>query len=360
VTAGGGFGFIAAGESAIIILIGRKSKSKHAGYDSVQTLKTELKIAESALGTPSQISIPIGVGFLGWQLETAADLLPIALEARVKAIWFAFGNNLGQWVDFVRNYDALKHDGHKTLVFAQISTAEEAQQASNEWQVDVVVAQGLPFLLFGFLYICLMDSKGIESGGHGYSSAPPLFTLVPSVISSLGADGPPLLAAGGLSHGEHVASLLTLGAAGAVLGTRFLLTPESLYTNAQKQALLAAKESSTVRTLAFDCARGTLGWPSGVDGRALFNDTVKDYDNDVSIDDVKKKFIDGVASGDAHRMLVWAGTAVALMTEIKSAKVSHSLKEPSPLTFVLQAIMEELHQGIVERLMASSALVEDG
>jgi nitronate monooxygenase len=166
---------------------------------------------------------------------------------------------------------------------------------------------------------------GIESGGHGHGSAPPLLALVPSIIANSPPDGPPLLAAGGLSHGAHVASLLTLGAAGAVLGTRFLLTPESLYTAAQKQALLAASESATVRTLAFDRARGTLEWPSGVDGRALYNDTVTDDDNGVSIDEVKKKFLDGVAKGDAHRMLVWAGTSVGLMTEVKDAKASRSI-----------------------------------
>jgi nitronate monooxygenase len=114
------------------------------------------------------------------------------------------------------------------------------------------------------------------------------------------------------------------------------LTPESLYTDAQRQALLAAKDSSTVRTLAFDRARGTLGWPNGVDGRALFNDTVKDDDNGVSIDEVKKNFAEGVAKGDANRMLVWAGTGVSLMTEVKDAKVSCSIKEAVIVDILLQ------------------------
>lgn len=112
-----------------------------------------------------------------------------------------------------------------------------------------------------------------------------------------------------------------LGAGGVVLGTRFLLTPQSLYTDAQKQALLAAKSSSAVRTLAFDRARGTLSWPSGVDGRALFNATVKDVDDGKSIDEVKKMFLEGVANGDPDRMLVWAGMGVGEMTTIKDAKV---------------------------------------
>ena len=100
----------------------------------------------------SPATIPIGVGYLGWQLEKAnspaIELLSIALEARVQAVWFAFGKDLGRWVEFVRNHDGRSRNGHKTLVFAQISTIEEAQRAISEWQVDVVVAQGLSSLLF--------------------------------------------------------------------------------------------------------------------------------------------------------------------------------------------------------------------
>jgi len=311
VTAGGGFGFLA------------------AGYDGAEIFKKELNTARSDLGLQSQTPLPIGVGYLAWQLEKpnspAVELLSIALDTRVQAVWFAFGSDLGRWVEFVRGHDKRSGNSHKTLVFAQISTLEEAKKAISEWKVDVVVAQG------------------IESGGHGHTSAPSLLTLVSSIIANSPIDGPPLLGAGGLSHGAHVASLLTLGTAGAVLGTRFLLTPESLYTDAQRQALLAAKDSSTVRTLAFDRARGTLGWPNGVDGRALFNDTVKDDDNGVSIDEVKKNFAEGVAKGDANRMLVWAGTGVSLMTEVKDAK----------------AVVQELHQEIAERLRTSFALVVD-
>ena len=84
-------------------------------------------------------------------------------------------------------------------------------------------------------------------------------------------NGPPLLAAGGISSGSQIASLLTLGASGVVLGTLFLLSPESLYSNAQRQALLDAESSQSVRTMAFDHARNTLGWPEGIDGRGLRN-----------------------------------------------------------------------------------------
>lgn len=121
---------------------------------------------------------------------------------------------------------------------------------------------------------------GIESGGHGSSEAPPLNTLISSIISSFdsfprslaaSARKTPIIAAGGLSTGHSIAPLLTQGAAGAVVGTRFLLASESFYTPAQRAALIAAKGTDTVRTMSFDEARGTTGWPKNVDGRGLRN-----------------------------------------------------------------------------------------
>ena len=135
-------------------------------------------------------------------------------------------------------------------------------------------------------------------------------------------DGPPVLAAGGLATGSQVAYFLALGAAGAVLGTRFLMTPESLYSDAQKKVLVAAKSDMTVRTMAFDLARGTLDWPAGVDGRAIYNDTVRDVDDGVDIEIVKEKFQAGVRDGNPDRMLVWSGMGVGLVSEIKDAEVS--------------------------------------
>jgi nitronate monooxygenase len=112
---------------------------------------------------------------------------------------------------------------------------------------------------------------GVEAGGHGYGNAPPMRPLLSSILAVTPDDRPPTIGAGGLATGKDVAELLALGAAGAVLGTRFLLTPESLYTNAQRQALIDANSTASVRSMAFDQARGTLGWPSGVDGRGLRN-----------------------------------------------------------------------------------------
>ncbi|KZT27775.1 NPD-domain-containing protein [Neolentinus lepideus HHB14362 ss-1] len=269
---------------------------------------------------------PIGVGFIAWILEkgtpSSTDLLDVALENRVKAIWLAFGNSLGKWVSYIRDYDQRRADGHKTLIFAQLSSVEEALVAVNDWKVDILVAQG------------------IESGGHGRASAPPLLTLISSLLEVVPQNGPLIVAAGGLANGGHVAACLTLGASGVAMGTRFLLTPESLYTDAQRMALIAAGTDSTVRSFVFDRARGTLGWPTGIDGRALMNQTVRDVEAGVPIEDVQRAFRQGVEDGDPSRMLIWAGTGVSLMNQIKGAT----------------DVVAELHQEVVDHLERASLI----
>lgn len=164
-------------------------------------------------------------------------------------------------------------------LFIQVSTVPDVRRALTEWDADVIVVQGTYSRYNRSKRIVLTTSTrpGNEAGGHGVAASLPLLTLFPllanevALYSRAGRPKPPVLAAGGLATGAHVASLLALGAAGAVLGTRFLLSPESKYTDSQRAALLAAPSALSVRTMAFDEARGTLGWPAGVDGRGLRN-----------------------------------------------------------------------------------------
>ena len=103
------------------------------------------------------------------------------------------------------------------------------------------------------------------------STSLPLMIILPLIISAISSKNTPIVAAGGVATGAQIASLLILGASGVALGTRFLLSPESLYSDIQRHALISAESSLSVRTLAFDYVRDTLDWPKGIDGRALRN-----------------------------------------------------------------------------------------
>jgi nitronate monooxygenase len=285
------------------------------------------------------------------------ELLSIALNSNVKAIWFAFGNEMSRWVEYVRDHDRKSGNKFNTVVFAQISSPEQALVAINDWKVDVIVAQGCFPSHHAHPFSHRVCSSGIEAGGHGHSSAPPLFTLIPAIASVLPNDPPPLIAAGGLSKGAHVASVLTLGAIGVALGTRFLLSPESLYSDNKKRALINA--NATARTMAFDLVRGSLGWPAGVDGRGLYNLTVEEFEKGISLEEMKNKY----SPDDPDRMVVWAGTGVALMTVAKPAKVLICVEHrTTTTTFILyfpQDIVLELHQDCMAHLKQALSLINE-
>ncbi|KAJ9117629.1 hypothetical protein QFC22_004479 [Naganishia vaughanmartiniae] len=167
-----------------------------------------------------------------------------------------------------------------------------------------------------------------EAGGHGSSTSPPLLNLLPSISAALPSftplnpSTPPfLLGAGGLSSGAHLAALFTLGAHGAVYGTRFLLTPESTYSATRKSVLRQAGHGSTTRSMAFDEARNTLDWPNGVDGRGIVNETVKDYQaGQEGMHERQERYTKADKEDDKERLIVWAGTGVGDVREITPAE----------------------------------------
>lgn len=134
-----------------------------------------------------------------------------------------------------------------------------------------------------------------------------------------------IVAAGGISTGSQIAALLTMGADGVVLGTRFLFTHECAYSAAKKELLLKADLGATVRTLAFDDVNRTNKWPPFHDGRAISNQIMDDFNAGLSLEERLKNFDESAARGDNSRLLVWAGVGAGLTTEIKAASVSLGL-----------------------------------
>jgi nitronate monooxygenase len=69
--------------------------------------------------------------------------------------------------------------------------------------------------------------------------------LVPRVVDAVRV---PVIAAGGIADGRGLVAALALGAAGALLGTRFVATREATAPEFQKKALLEAEAEATAMT----------------------------------------------------------------------------------------------------------------
>ena len=84
-----------------------------------------------------------------------------------------------------------------------------------------------------------------------------------------------------------------------------------------------------------------LGWPSGIDGRAIANDIWTDYVEGAPLEERLKRFDDGKARGEKERVVVWAGAGVGLTKEIKGAG----------------EVVREIHEEAVARIRRAQTLL---
>ena len=114
-------------------------------------------------------------------------------------------------------------------VWEQVGTPEAARRAVDDG-VDLIIAQGS------------------EAGGHCYGHLP-LSVVVPAVVDAV--DGTLVLAAGGIVDGRGLAAALALGADGASVGTRLMVTPESDVADEYKERVVQCQGLDTVLSSMF-------------------------------------------------------------------------------------------------------------
>ncbi len=111
--------------------------------------------------------------------------------------------------------------------------------------------------------------QGAEAGGHVQSSTR-LDRLLQESLRIAGEI--PVIAAGGLSSGADIAHVMSAGASGVMLGTRFVATIESGAHQVYKDRLLAARAEDAALTVCFDG-----GWPNAPH-RTLRNATLERWE----------------------------------------------------------------------------------
>jgi nitronate monooxygenase len=233
-------------------------------------------------------SKPWGVGFQTW--GTTPATVEQALVLRPRAIMLSFGDP--------RPLAKLIRAAGIALII-QVTDLDEARQAM-EAGADVIVAQGT------------------EAGGHGGRRS--TLPFVP-IVADLAAPTP-VLAAGGIADGRGVAAALALGAAGALLGTRFLATPEALGPSSVAKAVIEHGGEDTERSRVSDIAMGAP-WPPKYPARTLRNqffDRWYGREDELAADPAARHaYREAVARGDLPARPVWASEAIDLITEITPA-----------------------------------------
>ncbi len=278
----GGMAWVATAELAAAVSNAGALGIIGAGSMTPEILDAEIKKARSLTSRPFGVNLML-------LLPHIEDLIEVVIENKVPVVTTGAGNP-GPFVD------RLKENGIKVVpVIPSVALAKRMEKLG----VDAIIAEGN------------------EAGGH----IGPLTTmvLIPQVVQEVSL---PVIAAGGIATGAGLAAALSLGAEGVQMGTRFIASTECTVHPAYKEAILKAKDRSTVVT----------GQSIGIPVRVLKNKLTRLYEI------WEKEFMEGkrtkeeieelgvgmlrkaAREGDVENGSVMSGAVAGLVSEIKPAK----------------------------------------
>lgn len=230
-----------------------------------------------------------GIGLMTWAVEKRPELLDAALTAKPFAIALSFGD--------------------PTPYAARIRNAgvELISQVQDERSALLAEAAGATLLV----------AQGTDAGGHtGSVGTLPLLQIVLDAVKV------PVVAAGGIATGRGLAAVLAAGAAGAWIGTAFLVAEEARNSAAARERLLEAKETETRLTAVFDVAQG-IPWPPEFRGRALRNSFAERWDGHepaLAADAEARRQLAAARKDEDYRTAyLYAGQAVGMLHRVEPA-----------------------------------------
>ena len=215
----------------------------------------------------------------------ADDVAKVVVEEGIKVVTTGAGNS-------EKYMDMWKAAGIKVIsVVASVALARRMEK----YGADAVVAEGM------------------ESGGHiGEQTT---MTLVPQVVDAVSI---PVIAAGGIGDGRGIAAAFMLGAEAVQIGTRFVVSKESIVHENYKQRVIKAKDIDSTVT----------GRSHGHPVRCLRNQMTREYQK---LEAEGKSFEEleyltlgtlrkAVQEGDVTNGTVMAGQIAGLINKEQSCK----------------------------------------
>lgn len=160
-----------------------------AGSMHPEVLREHIVKCRAATDKPFGVNIPL-------MYPEIEAIMKIVAEEHVPVVFTSAGSP-SKWTGFL-------HD--KGIKVAHVVSSARFAEKCEAAGVDAVVAEGF------------------EAGGHNGREETTTLCLVPSVRRAVSL---PLIAAGGIATGEAMYAVMSLGAEGVQVGTRFALTVES-------------------------------------------------------------------------------------------------------------------------------------
>lgn len=269
-------------------------------------------LAKEIEATRRKTRFPFGVNLIT-VAPSFRDHIEVVIREKAPFVFFAGSIPSG------KDIEQVKASGAKLICFAPVLSLARR-----------LIKQGVDALVI----------EGNEAGGH----IGPVATSVLAQEFLLSITEVPVFVAGGIGTGEMIAQYLMLGAAGAQLGTRFVVADECVAHPRFKEAFIKAQARDAMPTTQFDASLPTIPV------RAIVNEGTKDF-NRLQFDLLSK-----VKSGELPREEAqvrleefWVG---ALRRAVVDGDIEHgSLMAGQSVAFVkkVQPVSE-----IIEDLVAAA------
>ena len=214
-------------------------------------------LAKEIAATRRKTNLPFGVNLIT-VAPNFRDHIDVVIRERAPFVIFAGSIPSG------KDIEQVKAAGARLLCFAPVLSLARR-----------LIKQGVDALVI----------EGNEAGGH----IGPVATSVLAQEFLLSITEVPIFVAGGIGTGEMIAQYLTLGAAGAQLGTRFVVAEECVAHPRFKEAFIKAQARDAMPTAQFDPSLPTIPV------RAILNEGSRDFNR------LQLELLNKVKSGEIPR-----------------------------------------------------------
>lgn len=244
----------------------------------IDILRNEIKKAKAITENPFGVNLML-------MMPNIEEQIDVCIEEGVKVVTTGAGNP-GVYME------KLKAAGIKVIpVVASVALAKRMEKIG----ADAVVAEGM------------------EAGGHiGEITT---MALVPQIAEAVSI---PVIAAGGIGGGKQFLAAFALGAEGVQVGTKFLVADECNVHDNYKEAIIKAKDRSTVATGNY------TGHPVRVINNKLAKEMLEMEKHGASVEELEKlgtgKLRLAAVEGDVKEGSVMSGQVASMVTKRESVK----------------------------------------
>ncbi|WP_371369800.1 enoyl-[acyl-carrier-protein] reductase FabK [Sporomusa rhizae] len=265
-----------------------------AGHMPPDALKAEIRKAKKLTDKPFGVNIMLMSPFV-------KEVMQVVIDERVPVVTTGAGNP-GEYIP------ALREIGAKVIpVVASVALAKRLERVG----VDAIIAEGM------------------ESGGHVGEVT--TMALVPQVVDAVSI---PVIAAGGIGDARGVVAALALGAQGVQIGTLFAASSECTAHPKYKEAIVKAKERSTIVTGA------STGHPVRTIANRLTRDFTEMEKRGATVEELDQlgagKLKAAVRDGDIEYGSVMVGQVAGMIGAIR------------PVAEIMQEIVKNIPEVITE------------